>query len=220
MHWVNRGPEPDRLAPIRVRQTPHWVQCYEQSVGDPPTYHGWRSFRADLKIVFHGLCAYCEQIDPGEVDHFRPKSVFPREVYVWDNWVFSCHPCNHAKGEKWPDAGYIDPCAPNVDDRPESYFDFSTQKGRIEPKLGLSSTQEDRAKRMIKDLKLNEWYQVEERKTWVSALDILPDPLSPSILAKVQAVAVRSKPLSSLTRAWLTERGNPAYQAATGCSPV
>lgn len=209
MHWVDRGPEPQRLASVRARHTWRWVQHYSHGQGDPPTDHAWQAFRSDLMRAFHGLCAYCEQTDPGEVDHFRPKSQFPNEVYVWSNWLFSCHPCNQAKREKWPDEGYVDPCAVDNKDRPEHYFDFSTQRGRIIARATLSCKEKFKARRMIKDLKLNEWYQVKERKQWIQALNLLPDTLHPRLLLEVQNLAKRSDPLSSLTRAWLIERGYP-----------
>ena len=209
MHWVDRGPEPVRLAPIRARHTPGWVRFYERGKGHRPTDHAWQSFRDDLKPAFHGLCAYCEQIDPGEVDHFRPKSQFPDEVYIWSNWLFSCHPCNQAKREKWPDEDYVNPCSTDYSDRPEHYFDFSIGSGRIIARTGLSCQEKCKAWRMIKDLKLNEWYQVKERKNWINTLDILPEPLPPGLLTKVQNLAKRSKPLSSVTRVWLKERGYP-----------
>lgn len=210
MHWVDRGPEPLRLCPIRARYTPGWVGYYIDGVGERPTDKAWQSFRNDLKPAFHGLCAYCEQLDPGEVDHFHPKAAFPSEVYAWSNWLFSCHPCNQAKREKWPDEGYVDPCAEDISDRPEFFFDYCPRGGRIIARAELSCQEKSKAKRMIKDLKLNEWYQVEERKKWIRALDILPKPLQPGILYSVQNLAKRSEPLSGITRAWLMEQGYPA----------
>ena len=210
MHWIDRGSEPLRLAHVRTRYTPRWVRFHKYGKGDRPPDHAWQSFRDDLKPAFHGLCAYCEQIDPGEVDHFRPKSRFPDEVYVWGNWLFSCYPCNQAKLDKWPAEGYVDPCATTNSDRPEHYFGFCILRGTIIARLGLSCPETGKARRMIKDLKLNEWYQIKERRTWICALDILPEPLPPELLTRVQHLAKRSKPLSSVTRAWLTERGYPA----------
>ena len=143
------------------------------------------------------------------MDHFRPKSSFSREVYLWNNWLFTCTPCNRAKWKKWPEEGYVDPCAQGSSEKPEHYFDFSTRRGRIIARGGLSLQEESKARRMIKDLNLNEWYQVKQRQTWIGALDILGNSLPPNVLAKVQNLAERSKPLSSLTRAWLKERGYP-----------
>ena len=197
------------MAPIRERYTPGWVRFYRCGEGARPTDRAWQSFRDDLIPLFHGLCAYCEQTDPGEVDHFRPKSRFPEKVYIWSNWLFSCHACNLAKLDKWPDEGYVDPCATDSSCRPEHYFEFSLGSGRIIPRAGLSCQEKSKARLMINDLKLNEWYQVKERNTWISTLETLPKPLPPALLVNVQNLAKRSNPLSSITRAWLTQRGHP-----------
>ena len=208
MHWVDRGPEPIRLGPIRERQTPRWIKCYRDGEGDPPTNRAWRLFRDDIMLVFHGLCAYCEQRTQGEVDHFHPKSLFPEEVYFWSNWLFSCHACNQAKGENWPPEGYVDPCAPCAAGHPEYYFDFSLRLGRIIPRAELSCEEKSKALSMIKDLKLNEWFQVQDRKrSRIRVLDRLAGPSLPGALGIVQDLAKRHEPLSSVTRAWLIGRG-------------
>lgn len=36
----------------------------------------------DVRTVFFGLCAYCEELCKDEVEHFRPKSRFPERVYT------------------------------------------------------------------------------------------------------------------------------------------
>ena len=209
MHWVDRGPEPGRLDVVRARETPAWVRCYVHGHGSRPNTHYWTHFRDDLKRPFHGLCAYCEEIDPGEVDHFRPKSKHPHLVYAWDNWVFSCHPCNQAKRELWPLLGYVDPCAVSTTARPERYFAFCMSTGRIIERNGLSIREKIKAQRMIRDLKLNEWYHIKERKTWICYLNELPSPLPNRWLELVQKRARRCQPLSSVTRAWLEQHGYP-----------
>lgn len=203
MHWVERGPEPARLGSIRARYTPDWVSYYPNRVGQRPWDRAWQSFRNDLWPAFLGMCAYCEQPDRGEVDHFHPKSKFPEKVYEWTNWLFSCHSCNQAKGEKWPKQGYVDPCAEDKANRPEHFFDFSLDDGRIVPRDGLNSYEKSIAKGMIEDLKLNEWYHLTERSQWIDVLNALDRPLTPEKLLLVQQLANRSERLSSVTRTWL-----------------
>ena len=209
MHRVDRGQEPGRLAVVRERETPAWVRFYIHEQGSRPNTHHWTRFRDDLQRPFHGLCAYCEEIDPGEVDHFRPKSKYPYDVYVWENWLFSCHACNQAKRELWPPLGYIDPCALSITDRPEHYFTFCISTGRIIEREGISNTSKIRAQCMIRDLKLNEWYHIKERETWICALNELPAPLPNPLLALVQKRTRRCQPLSSVTRVWLEQHGHP-----------
>ena len=120
MHWVDRGPEPASLSQVRERYTPRWIAYYRDDVGARPTDSYWRDFHDDLSQVFFNLCAYCEEICRGEVDHFRPKSRFPEQVYQWSNWVLACHDCNLWKSDKWPTGGYVDPCAKTAAARPET----------------------------------------------------------------------------------------------------
>ena len=79
MHYVKRGPEPTSLPDIRRRHTREWVRFRKGIQGEPS--HRWTDYRSVLKQRFEGLCAYCEEITEGEIDHFRPKSKFPELVY-------------------------------------------------------------------------------------------------------------------------------------------
>ena len=74
MHRVERGPEPDALSQVKSQYTPRWVQYYRQGVGNRPTDSHRLSFRDDLRRMFFDLCAYCEALTQGEVDHLKPKN--------------------------------------------------------------------------------------------------------------------------------------------------
>jgi uncharacterized protein (TIGR02646 family) len=88
----------------------------------------WRSDKR-VKNAFdawsQGKCAYCESLINAsrsqQVEHFKPKSLFPSLAYDWANYFLACNGCNGAKLDKWPKAGdYIRP------DRgqPETLFVF------------------------------------------------------------------------------------------------
>ena len=211
MHWVNRGPQPDGLESVRIRYTSRWVEYYTQRTGTKPQDSRWTDFKGDLERTFYGLCAYCESTCSGEVDHFRPKSRFPELVYDWANWLLACHDCNHAKGDKWPTGGYVDPCATLTPERPENFFDFDTLTGEIVPQAGLSSTSRRAAQTMIDDLKLNEHHHLSDRLKCVLLVDLATkDSLSnpnPQLQQVRQRLASRSTAFSSIARARLVERG-------------
>ena len=211
MHWVDRGPEPADLEAIRTHYTPRWVSHYSEESGVKPTDSHWRDFHSDLSRAFSGLCAYCEERDNGEIDHFRPKSRFPELVYAWSNWVFSCHSCNQAKGDGWPLSGYVDPCSDSVQDRPENFFRFDTGTGEILPRLELSSDRKDKAQETIDDLCLNRGHHLRERLEWLQLVSgaIPEDPSyqAPDDESYRSFLTSRATKLSSITRAWLVERG-------------
>ena len=64
MHWVDRSAEPAGLEPIRTQRTPRWVEHYENGIGSKPSDSRWREFHDDLDRPFHGLCGYCEELEP------------------------------------------------------------------------------------------------------------------------------------------------------------
>ena len=211
MHWVERGPEPDGVENIRTRYTARWVRYYGSGAGTKPSDSRWRDFFSDLANSFHGLCGYCEEMCRGEVDHFRPKSRYPDLVYSWSNWLFACHDCNHAKGEKWPLGGYVDPCAKSGGERPEHFFFFDTLTGEILPKEGLSSAHRRKAQSTIDDLKLNEWHHLRKRLQWLqlisAAIPDEPAEMTAESEERRAHFASCATAYSSITRQWLAERG-------------
>lgn len=209
MHWVNRGPEPPGLHNVRLRFTQEWVEHHQSGTGNPPNPR-WRPFRPDLSRAFSSLCGYCEEITRGEIDHFRPVSKFPALVYQWSNWILACHDCNHAKSNKWPGDGYIDPCAVVAAGRPEQFFDFDTETGYLRPKTGLRASASAKTSRMIKDLDLNAPHHIAQRIERMFFVKhqlktLIPD--SDEEQEFLERVADRSCALSSLNRAILERSG-------------
>lgn len=207
MHWVKRGPEPARLAAISARYTPRWIAHYRDQTGARPRDSRWREFHLDLAAAFSGLCGYCEELCPGEIDHFRPKNRFPERVYAWSNWVFSCHRCNQLKGAAWPAGGHVDPCAKSQPARPEKFFTFDTVTGEIVPQPGLTPARSLKAQSMIENLGLNEGFHTEKRLQWLWAIsEMLKAGLEVQdrVLRKLVA---RNTEFSSLARVFLAERG-------------
>ncbi len=210
MHWVDRGPEPVGLEPVRSQYTPRWVVYYRNGVGQRPSDSHWRDFHQDLMEVFAGICAYCEEADKGEIDHFRPKSRLPELTYEWSNWVFACHNCNLAKGDKWPPGGYVNPCARSIPARPENFFDFDTVDCTIIPKAGLSRARHEKAVRTIQGLQLNAPHHLQWRQTLLKAVAMIlleGVSLDPATRVFLSDYANRANPLSSIVRAYLAEQG-------------
>ena len=213
MHWVDRGPEPWGLDHIRETLTPAWVAYYRDQVGEKPTDSRWQDFSGDLSSRFHGNCGYCEEhAASGGVDHFRPKSRFPKLVYAWSNWVFACDKCNVAKKkDKWPSSGYVDPCTCPCEERPDTFFDFDLDTGEIVAKAGLTEDRHRLAWQTIDDLGLNDMGYRNNRLGRIEELRMLLDLLNqtptPGVGQFIRSRANRSSELSSVSRAVLEESG-------------
>lgn len=212
MHWVDRGEEPSGLECVRRTRTPSWVAHYRDCAGKKPSDTRWRGFREELGARFHDICGYCEKRARGEVDHFRPKSKFPELVYEWSNWVFACHTCNSIyKKDKWPEGGYVDPCASSRQDRPENFFEFDLHTGEIIPRPGLNGKRLRIARQTIRDIGLNEHHHLKgrlERIEWVRRLlSFLVDSPRPEVERYVKQLTSRSREHSSVVRNVLTEYG-------------
>ncbi|WP_455925448.1 hypothetical protein [Pseudomonas putida] len=58
----------------------------------------WKSAKPQLKKESSSKCAYCEAdtaaVAHGDVEHFRPKSLYWWLAYCYDNYTFSCQICN------------------------------------------------------------------------------------------------------------------------------
>jgi len=46
-------------------------------------------------------CAYCEDSAADEVEHVRPKNLYPQTVFAWRNYIYACGPCNGPKGNRF-----------------------------------------------------------------------------------------------------------------------
>ncbi len=64
----------------------------QQDGGELPKV--WKQAKTHLKAETRGKCAYCESatstVAYGDVEHFRPKSVYCWLAYCYDNFSYSC----------------------------------------------------------------------------------------------------------------------------------
>jgi len=47
-------------------------------------------------------CMFCSGSESTDVEHYKPKSVFPDLALTWENYLWSCTPCNRGKGNRFP----------------------------------------------------------------------------------------------------------------------
>lgn len=78
-----------------------------------------------LKEMFKGCCAYCEgeydDTSYAEIEHFKPKSLYPELMFEYSNMNLACQICNTNKKEKYDDK-LINP---TVED-PEEHLRYKT----------------------------------------------------------------------------------------------
>jgi hypothetical protein len=95
-------------------------------------------------------CSYCdgfpmESMLGDTVDHFKPKSIYPKEAYKWENLFLCCNICQK---------------------RINQYQDALLKPDEIEyePNKLAGSANQERAKYTIKIFKLNEYNRPNSRK--------------------------------------------------------
>jgi 5-methylcytosine-specific restriction endonuclease McrA len=63
----------------------------------------FKNIRGTLEIMCSGnrRCCYCEDSCADEVEHIRPKSLYPELVFIWENYLYSCGLCNPKKNNNY-----------------------------------------------------------------------------------------------------------------------
>ncbi len=95
----------------------------------------WGKAKLAISRMSSRKCAYCESpinaTRSGQVEHFKPKSLFPSLAYDWSNYFLGCGGCNGAKSDKWPELGEY--FRPDLGD-PNAEFEWiedGTMKARV-----------------------------------------------------------------------------------------
>lgn len=138
----------------------------------------FRRVRARLADMCAGArrCCWCEDSAGTDIEHIRPKSLYPERTFRWENYLLACAGCNRKKGARFavlagervvdvsrkrgspvvpPQPGAAVLVDPRVDD-PLEYFDLEiVDTFLFLSREGLSRTDEQRAEYTIDLLDLN-----------------------------------------------------------------
>jgi hypothetical protein len=70
----------------------------------------WKRAAKELHAAYSGVCAYTcfYMMPPGSIDHYLPKSSYPRYAYEWSNLRLASHRVNLYKKDS---VDVLDPCA-------------------------------------------------------------------------------------------------------------
>jgi uncharacterized protein (TIGR02646 family) len=131
--FASKRIDTDKPLPKKVKPSPFWTECIPE-----------------LRASYNHICAYvCIRIEPitgfATVEHFKPKSKYPKLVYEWSNYLLVCGVMN---GHKSDYEDVLDPflLSPNT-------FWLNLMDGKIRPNPNSSDTRA--ALQTIKRLKLD-----------------------------------------------------------------
>src|SRR6266567_942425 len=63
----------------------------------------FRTVKAKFTEMCSGVrrCCYCEDSLADEVEHIKPKDLYPETAFRWENYVYACGPCNGPKNNRF-----------------------------------------------------------------------------------------------------------------------
>ena len=63
----------------------------------------FRTVRNRLAVMCSGArrCSYCEDSVGDEIEHIRPKALYPEKTFVWENYLLACGQCNRGKSGRF-----------------------------------------------------------------------------------------------------------------------
>lgn len=84
-------------------------------------------------------CMFCSGSESSDVEHYRPKAVRPELAMTWENYLWSCTPCNRGKSNRFPPetepgGRLINPLDENVWE-----FFFIDDFGLLTPRFDIAS---------------------------------------------------------------------------------
>src|SRR5260221_6230464 len=90
----------DALAGYADRVAAGKTRFASRNVGTNATF---REVRKALKQMCSGAqrCAYCEDSASNQVEHMRPKDLYPEQVFQWLNYTYACGLCNGPKNNRF-----------------------------------------------------------------------------------------------------------------------
>lgn len=119
------------------------------------------------------VCNYCEQNEANDIEHIAPKSFFPEKAFIWENYLLACKQCNTSykldKCHTLDNNGNIydvkrgdEPIHKNIAfinpriENPNDFMILNMSTYEFEIVRGLDTIKENKAKKTLDILKLNE----------------------------------------------------------------
>ena len=181
---ITRIAEPDILRNNRANWLINYINAIENYEIDPSPAnkaikennekkYNHADIRSALREMSDSKCMYCEShithIGYPHIEHFRPKSKYPRLCFSWTNLLLACSVCNgkEYKGEKFPSKKqnglFINPTIENPNIFFHFEFDYLTGVSIVNPL-------NERAKTTEKELGLNRAELLKHRNSVVKKM--------------------------------------------------
>ena len=150
-----------------------WGRSYQQQRLKKPNcrwdkrQHKKKIITLHLRPLLLGMtndhCSFCDlmPVVPYTIEHFRPRSKYPKLTYQWRNLFICCGFCQQANTKNFkkeilkPD---------KVDYEYERYFFYNPVTGKLEPNPKACLQDQNKALITIAYYKLNEFGRPEHRK--------------------------------------------------------
>jgi len=118
-----------------------------------------------------GKCCYCESkvshVYPGDIEHIKPKSIFPEFTFAWDNLAFVCSKCNNKKRDYYSQNGGVNILNPYSENPLNHLYSFGPMIMHVNnSKIGEFTW---------KKLDLNRMSLIEKRKEKIESIQTLID---------------------------------------------
>lgn len=154
MMKFTRGRRPGYLDNYR-----RWGRKYAEQRRQGNTEFKWRTsvkekLKMDLAKLTVSHCSFCDSYPLGQetIEHFRPRSQFPKLAYVWHNLFLCCEACQGAKDDRF-DKKLLKPDRLDYDFN--RYFIVNFKTGEIGVNPSASVNDQERARITIAVYGLN-----------------------------------------------------------------
>ena len=153
------------------------IRVHRPTCPDPVSLIGKKTYKssankAALLSATYSKCMYCEtkitHQQFGDVEHIKPKDLFPGDQFNWQNLGIACVRCNNAKSNKY------DPMHPYIDPFSEDPADHLIPLGNFV--MGRSDS--IRGRTTVADLGLNRAQLLERRSEHLQKLRMLAEAIA------------------------------------------
>lgn len=168
--WEKWGIEWEKRRNENPAASFHWHQIDGERVN--------QKLLSRLKAQTQDHCSFCDAfpVSPPSIDtieHFRPKTKFPKDAYRWNNLYYCCVHCQQ-KGEEFDEA-LLNPDAEDYEFDRYFLWDFTTGEMMVNQLASLED--QNRAKVTIELYRLNEGHPRNRRLAMKNRADNPDAPL-------------------------------------------